>query len=126
MFNGCAAATGYYTTRPSTKLYSRVASGYLRAARQLEVVLGTVPGAPSTQQLARTVALMQHHDAITGTDRFHVNQDYRKLIASGISEAQQIISQQVGRLLFSSGYQDLDSPSPEARCKLAPVLDARS
>ena len=27
--------TGYFTSRPSTKLYSRVASGVLRAARQV-------------------------------------------------------------------------------------------
>ena len=112
---GWAAATGYYTTRPSTKLYSRVASHHLRAARQLEVVLGTLPEGPTTQQLARTAALMQHHDAITGTDRFHVNQDYRKLIAGGIREGQQIISQQLGRLLLSGANQDLDSPSLEAR-----------
>ena len=74
---------GYFTSRPSTKLYSRVASQYLRAARQLEVLRGYRSASLNTQRLARTVALMQHHDAITGTDRLHVNQDYRKLIAIG-------------------------------------------
>ncbi len=113
----CGVATGYFTTRPSTKLYSRVASNVLRAARQLEVVLGTTPDGPSTQQLARVVALMQHHDAITGTDRFHVNQDYRKLIASGISEAQRIISRHVRSLLLSSGAdQESGSSDTGPRC----------
>ena len=112
--SGCAA-TGYYTTRPSTKLYSRVASGYLRAARQLEAVHGALPAGPSTQRLSRTVALMQHHDAITGTDRFHVNQDYRKLLASGIEDAQQLISQHVDQLLFKTADQGLDPPSSDSR-----------
>lgn len=115
----CGVATGYFTTRPSTKLYSRVASNVLRAARQLEVVLGTTPDGPSTQQLARVVALMQHHDAITGTDRFHVNQDYRKLIASGISEAQRVISRHVRSLLLSGGDQESGSsgsPDTGPRC----------
>ena len=44
---------------------------------------GAGQGAVGTRRLAETVALMQHHDAITGTDRFHVNQDYRKLLTRG-------------------------------------------
>ena len=79
---------GYFTSRPSTKLLSRVASGYLRAARQLQLA-APHPAAsmPSLQQLTQTVALLQHHDAITGTDRFVVNQDYRRLLASGVCRA---------------------------------------
>jgi Alpha mannosidase middle domain len=65
-----------------------VASGYLRAARQLQLAAPPPPsGTPSLQQLTQTVALMQHHDAITGTDRFVVNQDYRRLLAAGICSA---------------------------------------
>jgi len=61
-----------------------VASGYLRAARQLEVLLGWNPVPRlNTDKAAKTVALLQHHDALTGTDRFQVNQDYRKLLAKG-------------------------------------------
>jgi alpha-mannosidase len=67
-----------------------VASGYLRAARQLQLAaLRLPPSTPSLQQLTQTVALLQHHDAITGTDRFVVNQDYRRLLAAGVSSAAQ-------------------------------------
>ena len=80
-----ALPAGYFTSRPSTKLLSRAASGYLRAARQLQ--LAAPPAAkqklPSLQGLTETVARMQHHDAVTGTDRFVVNQDYRRLLAMG-------------------------------------------
>lgn len=75
---------GYFTSRPSTKLYSRLASGYVRAARQLEVVQGWDSRmGHNTDRAAKTVALLQHHDAITGTDRFHVNKDYRLLLSKG-------------------------------------------
>ena len=99
-----------------------MASGYLRAARQLEVVLGASAAAPSTQRLSQTVALMQHHDAITGTDRFHVNQDYRKLIASGIEDAQQLISQLIHNLLFSGTDKKLDLPDSDSRFALALLI----
>ena len=64
---------------------SRVASGYLRAARQVQLAAQPPPpGTPSLQQLTQTVALTHHHDASTGTDRFLFNQDYRRLLAAGI------------------------------------------
>jgi hypothetical protein len=64
---------------------------------------------------------MQHHDAITGTDRFHVNQDYRKLIASGISDAQQLMSQLIQKLLFSGADKELDLPDLDSRFAPRPV-----
>ena len=103
-----------------------MASGYLRAARQLEAVLGALPAGPSTQRLSQTVALMQHHDAITGTDRFHVNQDYRKLIASGISDAQQLISQLIHKLLFSGHNKELDRSDFDSRFALFPEASSES
>ena len=83
------ACAGYYTSRPSTKLLARVASGYLRAARQLQLAARRRPPASAQplQRLTQTVALMQHHDAITGTDRAEVNQDYRRQLAAGAGAA---------------------------------------
>jgi lysosomal alpha-mannosidase len=93
--------TGYFTSRPALKLLVRQGSAYLRAARTLRVLAGTVvasdnedkrndngndynydyvpnPKWPLTgglDQLAAAVGVGAHHDAITGTERQPVAND---------------------------------------------------
>ncbi len=77
---------GYFTTRPASKAYIRGATSYLQVARQVEVLarqrLGWSRGV-STEILEEAVALTQHHDAITGTEKQHVANDYHKRLARG-------------------------------------------
>jgi hypothetical protein len=78
--------TGYFTTRPASKAYIRGATSYLQAARQVEVLAGQRLGwsrGASTEILEEAVALTQHHDAITGTEKQHVANDYHKRLARG-------------------------------------------
>lgn len=88
---------GYFTSRPASKGWIREASAYLQAARQLEVFTKTLAKAPSkandsssnshhgprTDSLEEAVALLQHHDAITGTEKQHVTDDYHIRLAQG-------------------------------------------
>lgn len=43
--------------------------------------------------LKEAVALLQHHDAITGTEKQHVADDYARLIHLGIEECKKIKDQ---------------------------------
>ncbi len=43
--------------------------------------------------LKEAVALLQHHDAITGTEKQHVADDYARLIHLGIEECEKIQDQ---------------------------------
>ena len=43
--------------------------------------------------LKEAVALLQHHDAITGTEKQHVADDYARLIHLGIEECKKIQDQ---------------------------------
>lgn len=91
--------TGYFTSRPTSKWYIRSATAYLQATRQLEAfVYGNddvrtpkeTANAPTTDTLENAVSTCQHHDAITGTAKQHVVNDYHKRIYRGLQEAQHV------------------------------------
>ena len=123
--------SGYFSTRPGTKRLVREASGLLSAARQLEAwVGGEVAKAakaagssasssslalalpPTTVPLERAVALMQHHDAITGTDRLEVNRDYRRIVSEAAGEARRLVAAALDALVLQGARDDaISSPS---------------
>ena len=64
-----AYRTGFYTSRPALKRYVRVLSHDLQVARQLEALTGG-DGA-GTRALWEAMGVVQHHDAVSGTERQH-------------------------------------------------------
>jgi alpha-mannosidase len=61
-------------------------SMYEQAARQLEFFKGMSKSGPNTEFLADALAIAQHHDAISGTSRQHVADDYTKRLSKGYKE----------------------------------------
>ena len=76
----CWNATGYFTSRAASKGFIRQATSYLQIARQLEFITGK---AGHSDILDEAVALLQHHDSITGTEKQHVTNDYHKRLSKG-------------------------------------------
>ncbi|OQR97299.1 lysosomal alpha-mannosidase [Achlya hypogyna] len=99
--------TGYFTSRPALKRFARVANGVLQAMRQLEV-----QAAKSSQlmHLTASVGVAQHHDAITGTEKQHVADDYAQRLSEGLAAA----APELNALLGATG-------APFALCLLANV-----
>ena len=81
--------TGYFTSRPTMKRFVRVAGQRLRAARALAVALaGSVAerdAARAIDALADAVATAQHHDAVSGTSKQHVANDYAARLSAGLA-----------------------------------------
>lgn len=57
-----------------------------QAARQLEFFTGRSNSGPNTDALANALAIAQHHDAVTGTEREHVAADYAERLSMGYAE----------------------------------------
>ncbi|XP_068670671.1 lysosomal alpha-mannosidase-like isoform X1 [Montipora foliosa] len=90
--------TGYFTSRPAVKRYVRLNNNLLQVCKQLELVNGPEGGnGPSSDTLRRAMAVAQHHDAVTGTEKQHVADDYAKRLAIGAVECQALITAVLGK-----------------------------
>ncbi|KAK3020136.1 hypothetical protein RJ639_004604 [Escallonia herrerae] len=94
--------TGYFTSRPALKGYVRVLSGYYLAARQLEFFKGRSVARPTTDTLADSLAIAQHHDAVSGTSQQHVAFDYAKRLSIGYKEAEEVVAASLACLVESA------------------------
>lgn len=74
---------GYRILLQSSILYPPF---HKQAARQLEFLTSRNNSGPTTDSLADALAVAQHHDAVTGTEKQHVANDYAKRLAIGYTE----------------------------------------
>ncbi|KAE9449025.1 hypothetical protein C3L33_19078, partial [Rhododendron williamsianum] len=93
--------TGYFTSRPAFKGYVRMMSGYYLAARQLEFFKGRSSSGPNVDALADALAIAQHHDAVSGTQRQHVASDYSLRLSIGYAEAEKVVASSLALLAKS-------------------------
>ena len=100
--------TGYFTSRPTHKYYGRRANGYLQAAKQLQALADFRDDVTMGQiyTLARAVAVLQHHDGMTGTERQHVAEDYTYRLSHGMNEADQVSVQAMKKLTGFDGINN--------------------
>jgi alpha-mannosidase len=99
--------TGYFTSRTGFKRMERVASTFLMAARQIEVLQdynNTTTEQNNTceegiHQLADAAGVAQHHDGVSGTAKQHVANDYAKRLQAGMDAASGCLIRKVRRLL---------------------------
>ncbi|XP_052854491.1 lysosomal alpha-mannosidase isoform X1 [Drosophila gunungcola] len=72
--------TGYFTSRPTLKRYERDGNHFLQVCKQLSALAPkkSVEFDPHLTFMRETLGIMQHHDAITGTEKEKVALDYAK------------------------------------------------
>ncbi|XP_068177714.1 lysosomal alpha-mannosidase isoform X2 [Antennarius striatus] len=99
--------TGYFTSRPALKRYERISNSNLQTCNQLEVFGGPDSrkgpfGEGDSQTLKKAMAVAQHHDAVSGTEKQHVANDYARRLANGWQHCQVLVSNSLAALSGSS------------------------
>lgn len=95
--------TGYFTSRPTSKRYERQSNNLLQVAKQLSVQGGFM--SEQIESLKEIMGVMQHHDAITGTEKQHVTNDYHRLMHIANEESQQFSGIVLSNLLAQGGEE---------------------
>ncbi|KAG1370202.1 alpha-mannosidase [Cocos nucifera] len=113
--------TGYFTSRPALKGYVRTMSAYYLAARQLEFLKGRNSSGPTTDSLADALAIAQHHDAVSGTEKQHVANDYAKRLSIGYAEAEKLVESSLACLTSSDSKSGCYKPV--MKFKQCPLLN---
>ncbi|ETN65165.1 lysosomal alpha-mannosidase [Anopheles darlingi] len=78
--------TGYYTSRPTSKRFERIGNHFLQVCKQLTALAPVREShmEPHLTILREALGVMQHHDAITGTEKQHVANDYARMLNRAI------------------------------------------
>ena len=115
--------SGYFTSRPALKYNVRSSGQFLQAARQLQFFASmpvrqfvsrkqasaepyrhwSAALATDLKPLQAAVGLLTHHDAVTGTERQHVANDYSRHLAAGMAPAAKVVTTALGVLAGGTG-----------------------
>ncbi|XP_033224967.1 lysosomal alpha-mannosidase-like [Belonocnema kinseyi] len=90
--------TGYYTSRPTIKFYERMGNNFLQVVKQLSV-LSNFPDNEQLEKFREAMGILQHHDAVTGTEKQHVANDYSRILTNGMSDGEKISANALRNLL---------------------------
>ncbi|GAA50092.1 lysosomal alpha-mannosidase [Clonorchis sinensis] len=90
--------TGFYTSRPAFKYFVRLHSLLLTIAEQLNVIVPRNAFGERIEQLRQQVAIVQHHDAVSGTEQQHVTDDYVWRLNNAALPCKEFIGQAIGLL----------------------------
>lgn len=93
--------SGFFSSRPSVKKFSRVTNSLLQQLRQLDAVYQSHHSADLVS-LTEAVGLVQHHDGITGTEKQAVADDYEMRLYDGVVQAEKSLNE----VLFVIGEKE--------------------
>lgn len=95
--------TGFFSSRPALKRYERLSYNFLQVCNQLEALVGPAAnvgpyGSGDSAPLNEAMAVLQHHDAVSGTSQQHVADDYARQLAAGWPPCEVLLSNALARL----------------------------
>ncbi|CAG2112070.1 unnamed protein product, partial [Medioppia subpectinata] len=100
--------TGYFTSRPALKRYEKVGNNALQVCKQLDVLsLGNGKNEDKITPLREWLGVMQHHDAIAGTEKQHVSDNYALKLYKTIEKCQSVVDESLNILIGDKNLNQL-------------------
>ncbi|CAF3547776.1 unnamed protein product [Rotaria sp. Silwood1] len=112
--------TGYFTSRAALKRYERHSNNILQVTRQLNAFANTNLR-NNIFPLNEALGIVQHHDAVSGTEKQEVAFDYAMRLSEGIDAAVDVINKAYDKLLPKDN-QTL-SNAPQFLCQLTNISE---
>lgn len=115
--------TGYFTSRAALKYNVRRTSNYLQSVRQLSALANLYNDSTSSAigVLERAMGVVQHHDAVAGTEKQHVANDYTKRLWIGTNKCVNVINDSFTGILKKNF--NVDNTSPIYYCSLLNITE---
>ncbi len=89
--------TGYFTSRPALKYYVKQASNFLQTVRRIGALTNYDDKGQLQASFERAMGVLQHHDAVSGTERQHVTNDYVKTLSTAFDNGLEFIYNALSR-----------------------------
>ncbi|KAF5294473.1 hypothetical protein FQR65_LT01599 [Abscondita terminalis] len=102
--------TGYFTSKPTIKRFERLGNNFLQICKQLYALTDLGPEDWADLNVMReAMGVLQHHDAVTGTEKEHVAHDYARILTKGFDECHFTAATALGKLVTKNSVSD---PAP--------------
>ncbi|XP_069699537.1 lysosomal alpha-mannosidase-like [Periplaneta americana] len=101
--------TGYFNSRPTIKYFERLGNNFLQVVKQLEAMTMLGQAAESSiDSLREAMGVMQHHDAVTGTELLHVAKDYSRLLTDAFEDARGSAKNSLNQLIAGDATNNVE------------------
>lgn len=93
--------TGYFTSRAALKGFVRYSNNVFQICKQLHVISqqNKIQLNYDVNFMAMKMGVLQHHDAVSGTEKQHVAFDYEQRLDSGVKRCENVINLSLSKLI---------------------------
>lgn len=104
---------GFYVSRPALKYYERVSNNIFQAIKQIHVAANLTDEAAfdAVANFHQAMGILQHHDAVAGTEKQLVAYDYAYILDSAIKQSMDLINRAYSTLMVRDKSKQIPQPT---------------